>query len=78
MRILERIFLTLSIVLLFAMIIYFFAVGIWERQALLPIGKYISSSPEYFYLQSIMIALVGGVVVSGLSWILLWAKRISK
>jgi ABC-type Fe3+ transport system permease subunit len=71
----EKFFKVVCIILLFIMIIYYFVVGIWEKQVLISVGKYIESSPEYFYLESIMMGLIGAVIVTGLAWGVLFVIR---
>ena len=78
MKKLEKISLYIAIVLMFSGLIWFVVAGIWETQVLKPLGKYISNTPQYFWMESLLGALIGGSIIIGLFWGLLVVFRIEK
>lgn len=74
----EKVFLVISIVLMFLILISYFGIGAWEQVSLIPHGKYIESSPELSWIGASFMSLIGAFLISAFAWSLALTYRLEK
>lgn len=71
----RKIFFYSEVTSILVFIIYLISIGIWEHQVLKPMGMLISTTPKYFWLESVLFGLGGLIVILGFCFLISFVRK---